>query len=106
MRVRTTLAIGTLAALAYAPTLGRPVVVAAQTPQAPAFPSTPPKPGAPRDFHVPAPRRFTLENGLEVALVQWGNMPKVRVTVWRRSSAALIRDSRRMASQGSVGNRP
>jgi zinc protease len=89
MRVRTTLAIGTLAALAYAPTLGRPVVVGAQTPQAPAFPSTPPKPGAPRDFHVPAPRRFTLENGLEVALVQWGNMPKVRVTLDVRSGNAF-----------------
>ena len=49
------------------------------------FPATPPPPGAPRDFRVPEPRRFTLENGLEVALVQWGNMPKARVTVTVRS---------------------
>ena len=36
------------------------------------FPSDPPKPGAPKDFLVPAPKRFTLGNGLEVALVQMG----------------------------------
>jgi predicted Zn-dependent peptidase len=50
-----------------------------------AFPEAPPKPGAPRDFKVPEPKRFTLENGLEVALVQWGTMPKVRVTLSVRS---------------------
>ena len=66
-----------------------PAIRLAQTPQAPAFPSTPPKPGAPRDFHVPTPRRFTLENGLEVALVQWGNMPKVRVILDVRSGNAF-----------------
>ena len=45
------------------------------------FPSTPPKPGAPRDFRVPEAKRFTLDNGLQVALVPWGSMPKVRVTL-------------------------
>jgi zinc protease len=89
MRFRTTLAIGTLAALTCAPTFESPVIARAQAPQAPAFPSTPPKPGTPRDFHVPTPRRFTLENGLEVALVQWGNMPKVRVTLDIRSGNAF-----------------
>jgi len=53
------------------------------------FPSEPPKPGAPKDFSVPAPRRFTLPNGLEVALVQWGNMPKVRVTLNVRTGNAF-----------------
>jgi zinc protease len=64
-------------------------LVGAQAPQAPAFPSTPPKPAPPRDFRVPEPKRFTLENGLEVALVQWGNMPKVRVTLDVRSGNAF-----------------
>src|SRR5688572_4880378 len=53
------------------------------------FPSEPPKPGAPKDFRVPAPKRFTLPNGLEVALVQWGNMPKVRVTLNVRTGNAF-----------------
>jgi zinc protease len=89
MRLRTTLALGTLAALICTQT-SVPLVAGTQTTtQAPAFPSTPPKPGTPRDFHVPTPRRFTLENGLEVALVQWGNMPKVRVTLDIRSGNAF-----------------
>ena len=56
--------------------------------QAP-FPSQPPAPGAPRDFRVPEARRFTLDNGLQVALVPWGNMPKVRVTLAVRSGNAF-----------------
>jgi zinc protease len=53
------------------------------------FPSEPPKPGAPRDFRVPEPKRFTLDNGLQVALVQWGNMPKVRFTLSLRTGNAF-----------------
>lgn len=53
------------------------------------FPSTPPQPGTPRDFSVPEPKRFTLDNGLEVALVQWGTMPKVRVTLSVRTGNAF-----------------
>ena len=53
------------------------------------FPSEPPKPGAPRDFSVPEARRFTLANGLEVALVQWGGVPKVRVTLSMRTGNAF-----------------
>ena len=45
------------------------------------FPAEPPKPGTPKDFRVPEPRRFTLDNGLHVALVQWGEMPKVSVSL-------------------------
>src|SRR5262245_26626339 len=52
------------------------------------FPAEPPKPGAPRDFKVPEPKRFTLDNGLQVALVQWGTMPKVRVTLTLRTGNA------------------
>src|SRR5688572_23094989 len=54
-----------------------------------AFPETPPKPGPPRDFKVPEPKRFTLDNGLQVALVQWGTMPKVRVTLSMRTGNVL-----------------
>ena len=52
------------------------------------FPAEPPKPGTPRDFKVPEPKRFTLDNGLQVALVQWGTMPKVRVTLSLRTGNA------------------
>jgi predicted Zn-dependent peptidase len=58
-------------------------VVSAQSPSQ--FPSNPPKPAAPKDFRVPEPKRFTLDNGLEVALVSWGNMPKARVTLTVRT---------------------
>ena len=89
MRVKPILGIGALAALVAASMPTSPVILRAQTAQAPPFPSAPPKPGTPRDFHVPTPRRFTLDNGLEVALVQWGNMPKVRVTLDVRSGNAF-----------------
>ncbi|MBA2303370.1 MAG: insulinase family protein [Acidobacteria bacterium] len=69
-------------ALSVAPAL-------AQAPQAAPFPSQPPKPGAPRDFRVPEPKRFTLGNGLQVALIQWGNMPKVRLTLSVRTGNAF-----------------
>jgi predicted Zn-dependent peptidase len=69
-------------------TQGKPAAPAAQAKPAADFPSTPPKPGAPRDFKVPEPKRFTLDNGLQVALVQWGTMPKVRVTLATRTGNA------------------
>src|SRR5687767_4660005 len=53
------------------------------------FPAEPPKAGVPRDFRVPEPRRFTLANGLQVALVQSGTMPKVRVTLSMRTGNAF-----------------
>ena len=68
------------------------LVAAAITPspaqQAP-FPSEPPKAGPARDFRVPEARRFTLDNGLQVALVPWGGMPKVRVTLTVRTGNAF-----------------
>ena len=61
--------------------------------QAPAqFPSEPPKPAAPKDFRVPEATRFTLDNGLQVALVPWGDMPKVRVALDVRTGNALEDD--------------
>lgn len=64
-------------------------VPAPQKPSPSAFPAEAPKPGTPRDFKVPEPRRFTLDNGLQVALVQWGTMPKVRVTLAARTGNVL-----------------
>ena len=49
------------------------------------FPATPPKAAPAKDFQVPAPKRFTLDNGLEVALVQWGTIPKAYVSLTVRS---------------------
>jgi pyruvate/2-oxoglutarate dehydrogenase complex dihydrolipoamide acyltransferase (E2) component len=66
----------------------KPTQTPARPPAAAEFPSTPPQPGTPRDFKVPEPKRFTLDNGLEVALVQWGTMPKVRVTLSARTGNA------------------
>ena len=39
----------------------------------------PPEPGKPKGFAVPAPRKFTLDNGLAVTLVPYGTLPKVTV---------------------------
>jgi predicted Zn-dependent peptidase len=41
----------------------------------------PPPAGAPKDFAIPAPRRFTLANGLPVTLVPFGQVPKVSIRV-------------------------
>ncbi len=40
---------------------------------------SPPEPGKPKGFSVPVPRRFTLDNGLAVTLVEYGTLPKVTV---------------------------
>jgi zinc protease len=45
----------------------------------------PPEPGAARDFQVPAPKKFTLSNGLGVTLVPYGTVPKVTVRLSVRS---------------------
>ena len=39
----------------------------------------PPAAGTPKDFTIPAPRRFTLPNGLPVTLVPFGQVPKVTI---------------------------
>ncbi len=39
----------------------------------------PPAPGKPKGFSVPAPRRFALDNGLKVTLVEYGSLPKATV---------------------------
>lgn len=39
----------------------------------------PPAPGSPKDFVLPAARRFTLANGLPVTMVPFGQVPKVAI---------------------------
>jgi zinc protease len=41
----------------------------------------PPAAGTPKDFTIPTPRRFTLANGMPVALVPFGQVPKVTIRV-------------------------
>ena len=52
--------------------------VLAQTPGK----ETPPPPAPARNFSVPAPKQFTLPNGLMVTLVNYGNMPKVDMALF------------------------
>jgi predicted Zn-dependent peptidase len=39
----------------------------------------PPSAGPPKDFVIPAPRRFTLDNGMSVTMVPFGQVPKVTI---------------------------
>jgi len=40
---------------------------------------TPPEGGKPKDFKIPAVTTFTLENGMGVSLIPYGNLPKTTV---------------------------
>jgi len=42
---------------------------------------SPPRPGRPRDFVLPAKTEFKLKNGLKVTLVPFGNLPIVKVRI-------------------------
>ncbi|MCC2618344.1 insulinase family protein [Aestuariibacter halophilus] len=46
--------------------------------------STPPPPGKPAPFEVPATQTFTLENGLAVTLIPYGSIPKTTVRLYTR----------------------
>ena len=61
----------TLRLLALAAGLVSAGPVLAQTPAK----ETPPAPAPPRDFALPAPKQFVLDNGLSVTLVNYGNTP-------------------------------
>ena len=43
------------------------------------FPSTPPEPGPPLPFEIPEGRTFALDNGVDVTLVPYGDLPKANV---------------------------
>jgi predicted Zn-dependent peptidase len=59
----------------------------------------PPAPAAPKSFEVPAATRFRLENGLEVTLVPYGTVPKVRVEL-----AVLAGNAYESAKQTSLAD--
>jgi zinc protease len=42
---------------------------------------TPPEPGAPKDFRLPAARKLQLDNGLAVTFVQYGSTPKTTIAL-------------------------
>ncbi|MCK4893899.1 MAG: insulinase family protein, partial [Calditrichia bacterium] len=46
---------------------------------------TPPEGSQPKDFILPESQKLTLENGLEVTMVQYGDLPKAMVRVVVRS---------------------
>ena len=49
---------------------------------------SPPPVAAPKGFQVPAPRTFSLDNGMKVSLVSYGTMPKVTVQLAIRAGKA------------------
>jgi predicted Zn-dependent peptidase len=59
----------------------------------------PPPPAPPRDFQAPAATKFRLDNGLEVTLVPYGTVPKVRVEL-----AVLAGNAYESAKQTSLGD--
>ena len=59
--------------------------VVAQTSGAPK--QTPPAGGPPKPFHLPELEKFSLPNGLQVTMAQFGSIPKVEVAVAVRSGS-------------------
>lgn len=58
---------------------------AAQTSSAPK--QTPPPGGPPKPFHLPQLEKFSLPNGLQVTMAQFGSIPKVQVRVAVRAGS-------------------
>ena len=63
-----------IAAAAGASLLFAPAAASAQ-----AFPSTMPPAGTPKPFAVPQSETYTLENGMQVTLIPYGNIPKATI---------------------------
>ena len=45
------------------------------------FPKTMPSSGTPKPFSVPASQSYTLDNGLQVTLIPYGNVPKATISL-------------------------
>lgn len=69
-----------IAATLVAAYVGTGFSLYAQSPQT-AFPSTPPAPAEPKGFTLPEAKRFTLDNGLRVTLVPYGNVPRSNIVL-------------------------
>ncbi|MEA2462971.1 MAG: zinc protease [Acidobacteriota bacterium] len=74
-RTTTMLAILFAATSAFAQT----ATITTQTPAAATAKQAPPAPGTPHNFTIPAIRRFSLPNGLQVRFVPYGEVPKATV---------------------------
>ena len=71
-----------MATVAAAAVLGLfPILAAAQVRE------SPPSPGTPRNFTLPPKRSFTLPNGLQVTLIQYGGIPKATVELSVRAGS-------------------
>ena len=72
----------TFAKIAAAALVGASVMstqLMAQDVAAPGGRNTPPPPAEPKGFTLPAVTKFTLDNGLQVTMVPYGNVPKAAV---------------------------
>jgi zinc protease len=71
----------TMLAMLFAATgaFAQTATITTQTPAAATARQTPPAPGTPRNFTIPAIRRFSLPNGLQVRFVPYGEVPKATV---------------------------
>jgi zinc protease len=74
-RTTTMLAMLLAATGAFAQT----ATITTQTPSAARAKQAPPAPGTPRNFTIPAIRRFSLPNGLQVRFVPYGEVPKATI---------------------------
>ncbi len=65
-----------------------PLAMSAAVGQSGAAPKqTPPAGGPPKPFHLPQLEKFSLPNGLQVTMAQFGSIPKVEVSVAVRSGS-------------------
>src|SRR5271165_1410222 len=65
-----------------------PLAISTADAQAGAVPKqTPPAGGPPKAFHLPALEKFSLPNGLQVTMAQFGSIPKVEVSVAVRAGS-------------------
>jgi len=69
-------------------TMNAAILTLALAPAAFAEKETPPPAAAPKGFRVPAPRAFSLDNGMKVSFVSYGTMPKVTVQLAVRAGNA------------------
>jgi hypothetical protein len=61
----------------------------------------PPATGAPKDFVLPAAKRFTLANGLPVTMVPFGQVPKAAIR-WSSPPATSTRTKMKCGSRISL----
>lgn len=90
------------ARLLTAAALLAPTLATSQAPAtpAPAQKETPPAPGKPKDFRVPARRTLSLPNGMKLTLVPYGRVPKAAIDL--RIRTGVIDEGPNDVSLGTV----